>query len=279
MLKNQIRPKEEIISLRLLGEPGAWFRGGWHGFSADMRYVLLCYLAHAGTWVTRDRLADLFWPDSNTETALSNLRQLVKRVAELEIAEVLERDKYRLRYAVVTDVEKVEAAARVGELATSLSLIGGPFLGDMALSQHPPITAWIEMERGRLLERARTLRLMSAEDLAGAGLYDKAAEALVEVLYNDPLDEEATYYYMRVSVLAERVPQALRAYDRLCDSLRHELSALPSHVTAQFAERIRYGSIAPEQRQQVPAPAEASGLAAAGASTTRANQSQRLWPS
>ncbi len=38
----------------------------WLPFVPDKRYKLLAYLAYQGDWVSREKLAYLFWPDTTT---------------------------------------------------------------------------------------------------------------------------------------------------------------------------------------------------------------------
>lgn len=52
----------------------------------EKRYALLAFLAYSGDWVSRERLAYLFWPDTTTEKAQQNLRGLLYRLRSLEWA-------------------------------------------------------------------------------------------------------------------------------------------------------------------------------------------------
>jgi DNA-binding SARP family transcriptional activator len=93
------------IYVQLLGRARAQVGRAWLEFAPDKRYRLLAYLAYGGDWVSRDRLAYLFWPDTSTRAARQSLRQLLKRVRQLDwLAEVgLEAEAQRLRWQVRTD--------------------------------------------------------------------------------------------------------------------------------------------------------------------------------
>src|SRR5690606_24927082 len=70
----------------------------------DKRGALLAYLAYDGGWLPRERVAFLFWPDTDEASARRNLRQLLNRVKALTLAAPLEVESRRLRWAVPTDV-------------------------------------------------------------------------------------------------------------------------------------------------------------------------------
>ena len=109
---------EGLRSVSLLGPPQIRTSERTLGFRPDLRYRLLAYLAHRtalegglgggdlqgeGGWVTRDRIAFLFWPDSDDGTARKRLSQLLKRLARLPWLDGLERDPHRLRWRVSSD--------------------------------------------------------------------------------------------------------------------------------------------------------------------------------
>ena len=89
--------------VQLLGQPGV--RDGNHSidFLPNKRFQLLAYLAYQNDWVSRDKLAFLFWPDETDHTARHNLRQLLKYLRKMDWLTDLEADEQRLRWQVETD--------------------------------------------------------------------------------------------------------------------------------------------------------------------------------
>lgn len=71
--------------LTLLGGAFLGDRSTGTALPADRRGCLLAYLANDGGWVDRNRLALLFWPDSQESMAKRNLRQLLLRVRRLPL--------------------------------------------------------------------------------------------------------------------------------------------------------------------------------------------------
>ena len=70
-----------------------------------VRDQALAYLAYRSEWVSRDRLAFLFWPDEPDATARHNVRQLLKRMRRLSWAGSLEVADDNVRWCVTSDVE------------------------------------------------------------------------------------------------------------------------------------------------------------------------------
>ena len=83
--------------VQLLGQPGVRVGGKVIDFLPNKRFQLLAYLAYQNDWVSRDKLAFLFWPDETDHTARHNLRQLLKHVRKMDWLSGFEADENRLR--------------------------------------------------------------------------------------------------------------------------------------------------------------------------------------
>src|SRR5690606_13463365 len=94
----------QVGFVRLTGRPAALAGVGEVPFAPDKRYQLLGYLAYADGWVGRERVAFLFWPDSDTATSRQNLTGLLQRLDTLPFAAGVEATKHQLRWEVPTDV-------------------------------------------------------------------------------------------------------------------------------------------------------------------------------
>jgi DNA-binding SARP family transcriptional activator len=57
------------VQVQLLGAACAKVVARQIDFASDMRFQALAYLAWKGSWVERDTLAFLFWPDTPNRTA------------------------------------------------------------------------------------------------------------------------------------------------------------------------------------------------------------------
>ena len=58
--------------------------------------AMLAYVARCGTWVRREALAALFWPDHDREHAYLNLRQTLQTIARSPVGAAFEREPARV---------------------------------------------------------------------------------------------------------------------------------------------------------------------------------------
>ena len=70
------------LSLRLLGTPEVQHAGVPVTFATRKALALLVYLAVEGGRHSRERIADLFWPDSDPERGRAALRRTLARLRE-----------------------------------------------------------------------------------------------------------------------------------------------------------------------------------------------------
>jgi DNA-binding SARP family transcriptional activator len=94
-------------SLRLLESPTITVSGKDYDLLPHKPVCLLVYLAYQGTWVSREILASLFWPEEDEASARHNLRMLLSRAKQLPWAKDLESEATRLRWQVQSDVVRV----------------------------------------------------------------------------------------------------------------------------------------------------------------------------
>ncbi len=227
------------MRVELLGRPRAHTSHGVVDFVADQRFQLLSYLAYVGDWVTRERASFLFWPDVPSESARTNLRQLLMRVRQLEWLSGLEVDRHRLRWRVYTDVAGLKEAARSSRLDGECSEYRGPLLQDLEGEDAGEFASWLELEREQVNTLWRGSVLERARELTEQGRHGEAAELYGRLLEHDDLDEDALQAYMRAAYHAGYKEQALQRYRGFAKRLEKELDLNPSSASEQLAERIR----------------------------------------
>lgn len=223
--------------MQLLGGANARLSERWQPFVPDKRYQLLAYLAYQGDWVSRDKLAFLFWPDTESSRAKENLRGLLKRVHALEWITNLETDNRRLRWQVKTDVAVFRKALEEQRLDEAVSLYSGPLLAGMETDEAAEFSEWLELERERFYSSWREAVFGRMRELEEAGRDKEAATLLSRLLREDELDEEALRAYMAAAARAGQVQEALRAYGDFAKRLDRELGMEPTSTTQQLKER------------------------------------------
>lgn len=251
----------EPWSVSLLGPPRIRSSERAIGFRPDLRYRLLAYLAHStaleggvdggdtegddGGWVTRERIAFLFWPDSEDGTARKRLSQLLKRLARLPWLDGLERDSHRVRWRVPSDVAAFRSALGRRDTDRALALYRGPFLAGFDVGSNAEYGSWLEHERGELHGLWRDAVLQSSEARERGGDPAAAADMLQQLMNVDPLDEIALQRHLLALAASGRAGAALRRFQAFAETLRDELGIEPSLQSREIARRIEAEAAAP----------------------------------
>lgn len=201
---------------------------------------------HPDGELPRARVAALLWPESDETQARTNLRKLVarlrKRLAPADAWMRLEGPSLGWRQdAIVTvDTAEFEAAVREGSrssLERAVEIYRGVLLPDCD-------DEWVVPERERLRQLYESSLLRLAELLEGVRDYRGAAEQLVRLLREDPLQEETHRQLMRIESLRGDRGAVVRTYETCAATLRRELGVDPSPATSQLLQRLTGEAVA-----------------------------------
>ena len=239
------------MRLRLLGVPQV-FVDGWRPLRSSNHAALLCYLAYRGTWVGREEVALLFYPEVSTSAARTKFRQLLRRAKKLPGGEGLETTGERLRSLLETDVGAFRAALGQGDWAAASELYAGELLDGFDLRDAPGFESWLALERTSLHTSWREAAVKHAETLAEA--QPEAAAGLLErVLKHDLLAEDVVQKLMRHRYAAGQREEALRVYEAFKLELAHELDLEPLAETEQLAALVaRAAPLAQQPLRETP---------------------------
>lgn len=240
---------------------------------------LLAYLAlRPERRASRERLAALLWPDTDSAQAKLNLRKalsiLRKAVGEANGSDLLliTREQVELRADVVAcDIDTLEAAARGVTPSPDLPLeeLTGEFLQDFTIRDAHEFEAWARLERQRLRETQLALlaRRLEAE-MSAPETAEAAMQTALRILQFDPFQEGARRALMRLHARQGRPAAAIEQYRELVALLDRELGAQPEDET-----RVLYRKIAERRRSRPEADTPASATVEAPVATAR-----RRWP-
>lgn len=228
-------------TLKLLGGAVLGDRASGSAIPADRRGCLLAYLASEGGWVDRNRLALLFWPDTEESMAKRNLRQLLLRVKRLPLEPLLEANDDALRWQVTCDVGEFRRALAAGDTEAAVALYRGPFMDGFAVHDVGGVDTWIASERDRLHAAYHGACMREAAALLSAGDFPRAAELLSRLLAMDPMAEDALDALVRALYLSGRRDAAVAAYERFAAGLATEMGLEPMDETRSLIELVRRG--------------------------------------
>ena len=205
--------------------------------SRNQRLVLALLAANAGRTVSADRLVDALWGDGPPRTARRTLRTYVSRLRHvLGDAVALRPSGYALTLPpsevdseqferLVQEAGSQAPPARVELLEHALGLWRGPAFGDLA-DEEALHGAAIRLEELRYL-----VREARAGALLGAGRPGEAAAEAEGLVAEHPLREGAWAVLVEALTAAQRVPEALRAFERARAAL--------AEVGLEPSERLR----------------------------------------
>ncbi len=237
--------------LHLFGTPALDTGSGREPFPLERPYQLLAYLAFRGVWVTREAASSLLWPDRNSRTARANLRFVLVQIRRLRHVAQFDTRADALRWAVDTDVGRLEGAAAAGDWSTALDCYAGPLLEGFEAEGPVPFVEWLLFERARLAtlwHGALTARLAQLRD------EQAACNALaVRALQCDPLDETALGAQLQALCALGHVDQARRAYRDYAQKLAGELGIEPSAALRELGRQLDARESGTNPRPAVPA--------------------------
>ena len=221
-------------------------------FPAGKAVLLLAFLACARNRVARrDRLASLFWQDSNTKQARASLRQALSRLrATLGTA----------REAVWSDNEQIgltedDWAIDIDELhhcdGMDHSVVNADWATVFLAGVHhrePAIDAWLECERQRLLQRINEVFSTTITQCLESGNASRALELGMRLSALDPFSEQVHRNLMRAYELSGDRSSALRQYRTLVRLLDEGLGISPDDESRSLFEQVRHARMSGSDR-------------------------------
>lgn len=151
--------------VRLLGQAGVFNGRRWYEPPLDKRWCLLVYLALTQTWISREKLAFLFWSDTPGEQAMVNLRQLLARTRALPFVSHIEIEPRRLRWLVDTDVQEFKQAISFQAWPQAVDIYQGELLQGFVPHGASEFANWLDVQRQNLHKEWRGAVLALAEGL------------------------------------------------------------------------------------------------------------------
>lgn len=222
-------------TLQLLGPPRLHLDGVWRELPLTRWVLLLAHVARTGTWVRREALAAMFWPDHDKDRANWNLRQALQTIARSQAACAFEREPTRVRWNGMCDVTTFDAHVRAQAWRKVVGAYGGTFVDGLEETQAASVQEWLAFERTSLTVRWRTAVIGLAKQQLDDGRALDALDLADRLLGCDPFDETAARLAMRAAVAAGDGHRAARVYRALRTLLEDEFGGEPEAATAALA--------------------------------------------
>lgn len=234
--------------------------------SAKVRALLAYLVVESDRPHERELLAELLWPDTTTDRALTLLRQALHRLNQsLEPARydepVLLVTRYSLQFNPrvpfsldVADFSRAIAAtdthshrrlssckACITKLREAVGFYRGEFLAGFTGLESLPFDEWMRGWRERLKHRMIfALRHLAAHHTQRSE-YERAVEHLWRWIELEPWHEEANRLLIQVLAQSGQRGAALAHYDRYCNTLKSALNEPPAPEVVETIRRVRTG--------------------------------------
>ncbi len=241
-----------ILQLYFLGPPQFSCNDQPVELTSAKAVALLAYLAATPMPQSRERLLDLFWPDSLPDAARKNLRNTLWGIRKAFGDGLLQSDNDRLSLAPSVWVDLlifaetiVSAQSPISYLTSHISLYRGPFLDGLNLTDAPDFEIWLTSERERL-GQLYLRHLTTLIDLYRAEQnWPEIILTARRVLAYDNLHEPMYRTLMEAHARLGERSESLRQYEALRTILTAELGVEPLLETEALHTAILKGDLQP----------------------------------
>ncbi|HSM55609.1 MAG TPA: AAA family ATPase, partial [Candidatus Sulfomarinibacteraceae bacterium] len=251
------------LHLAFLGAPQVHHGPHPLSFRTQKALALLIYLAVEGEVHTREKLATLFWPDSDASAARANLRSTLMYLRKAlahepspqpeqgeEHAQHLLVQRHTLGFngevAHTLDLNIVTNAIAADDKAAmedALSVVRGEFLEGFSLPDAPEFDNWASIQREATHLQLNDLYDRLTHRQLQGGQPTLAQQTARRWLGLSALEERAYRCLMRAQAIVGDRVGALKTYEECRQQLRQELNVAPAPETSALAERIKRESL------------------------------------
>lgn len=270
------------LKIALLGTPYVEHLGHQLVFRDRKTLALLAFLATEGNMQKRQKLARLFWPESDAAHGRTALRLTL-----LHLRHALEEDSLpgHQAHLIVThdslgfdttpgielDLHAIETAysltqklplaetmqgearqTMIAHLQNAVALYRGDFLEDLTLRNTIDFDNWMGRQRQYWSNRIEWIFDQLSQLQSTQGAFEQAIATAERWRSLDPLNEEMYLRLMQLHLALGNRIAALKIYETCVDILLTELHARPSPKLLALAERIRNASTLHEHRSHMP---------------------------
>jgi DNA-binding SARP family transcriptional activator/tetratricopeptide (TPR) repeat protein len=235
--------------------------------SQPKRLALLLRLAaeRPGTFLRRDALLAMFWPELDATGARNALRQALFHLRrELGEGVLLSRgddevglDATRLN----SDLADFEEAAATGRWRVALDLLRGELAPGLYVSEAAGFEEWLESRRADIRRRAAAGAWTLCREAESAGAPALATGWARRAMEHDPDDERGLRRLLTLLIRSGDAAGAAQTYAAFEERMRREYGVAPSPETTALRRAIPSESQAPPAAEAPARAPEPSGPA------------------
>lgn len=227
--------------------------------------ALLIYLTVSGQLQQREKLATLFWPDSDQRRALGSLRRHLSEINKATQTEIVESNREEVwlkpTASIWLDVAAFEHCLTecqshdhapdalctdcMAPLSHAAELYQDDFLAGFNLRDSPDFDDWQYFEGERLRQALAFVLARLVQGHSVRGEFDQAIPYARRWLALDPIHEPPHRHLMQLYAWANHQSAALRQYEQCTQMLTEEFGTPPSTELQELNAAIRSGRLPP----------------------------------
>ena len=250
------------LTISLLGNPEINIDGQPIEIRRRKSLALVAYVALAKKAISRDKLAELLWANSDIKNARTSLRTALYELTSSYDLEWLEIDNNQVSVNdEVVDIDTEIFTAYIAQveqhqhlnqqlcddclvvLHQAEKLYQDGFLTNFEISGSPDFDYWLTIQTSIFQREYEAIISKLAAHYKLAGNIDKAIHYATRWLSVDPLHESVHRLLMELYAFKGERNKALLQYQTCVDILDEELAAPPTDETVSLYERIRDGQV------------------------------------
>lgn len=223
-----------IISVKLLGNPSVKLNNNKITFPYKKAEALFYYVC-INKKVSREEAINIFWSDSNEETARKNLRDAIYKIKTSTNENIFSPSKSVIEFSnefiIEIDIDKISES-------NAVNLYSGELLLNFSVKNCYEFENWIEEKRKHYKDIYIKSIYKKVNELISVSDYSSIEKYGNILIQNDPYNEKTYRYLMKIYALLGEYNKSIKLYYELYDVLMKDLSVEPELKTKKFLNEI-----------------------------------------
>lgn len=223
-----------VITVKFLGNPIVKFNNKIITFPYKKAEALFYYVCIKKK-VSRDEATNMFWADSNEETARKNLRDAIYKIKTSINENIFFPSKSFIEFSdeflIKADIDNINES-------NAVNVYEGDFLLNFSVKNCYEFENWMQEKRNHYSDIYINSIHNKINELVSISDY-KSIEKYGNILIkNDPYNEKTYRHLMKIYALSEDYNKAIKLYYELSDILEKDLNVEPEIKTKKLFNEI-----------------------------------------
>lgn len=224
----------DIVSVKLLGNPAVKFNNKRITFPYKKSEALFYYVC-INKSVPREEAINMFWADSNEAIGRKNLRDAIYKIKASICDTIFTSSKSIIEFSA--DV-KVEIDTDNITALNARNTYSGDFLLNFLVKNCCDFENWMFEKRNYFKDIYIQSIYDKVNELVSLGDFNSIHKYLSILTQNDPYNEKAYRYLMKIFALSEDYNMSIKLYHDLSNVLKQDLGIEPEQKTKKMFKEI-----------------------------------------